>query len=876
MANAQTTVKPAPVQQTTTSQTPATTQGSDKKVQKDALRGASYEDGAALLSPNNAAPLKQERAVQKTAPAQNEKKPVVKPDANGEVKGKTPTTQTTKPGTYDVTPVQPEKGGKVVGTGAGWGNRKDDTLQPVDEKDPSKGEKIKNSEVKLETVTGIPTPKTDKLPSTYKKETQGSYGTYTSTEVKSGQVKGASGEITPQTYKVGEGGNVKGPNAYIQGGATAKTAAGIKGEAENDYGKVEGKTEAYAEAYGAYSGEAGVSNKGAKAEFIAGTGAQVGVTADADAKTKGLKVDGVEKDLDMGVGVHGEAQAYVKAGVQGGVYATKDKMGVEFKGGAAIAAEAKADIHGNVGPVSGKLEAGVLAGAGIGGEFAIVYEDGKLRIGARAYAALGYGVSMGGEVEIDLKQSYQLAVAVLKKAKEVGIKGAEIAFKAADADNDGKLTLNDGATHASNAMQGAANTLDKGADATISALDRDGDGKFSMQKDGSAAMNQAGEYIADKAGQAKDYVVDKAGQAKDYVVEKGKQVVEGTKNALDMNGDKQLGVDDVVAGYEKGKAWTEEKLNQAGETISQTADEVVDWGSNQIDNAIEAAQQTHKVLDRTGDGKLGMDDVQKGAGEVYNASSKAVGQAVDWTKEKGGQAAAWAKEKGGQAVDWAKEKGGQAVDWAKEKGKQTVKAVHNAADRDGNGKLDMGDVKAGVEQAGQAIDNSLQQAKQTLQNGYEAAKNKVHQVGQAVYKAADLNKDGKIDSKDAAVAAKRAQQAAAWAKQKALQTAAAAKKKAEAVYAQMKAKAQKVKAAVKSAMDRNGDGKVDAADVKAGAKQAYQKAVQIKNSVVSTAKSAYQSTTAALNKAGQTLSNGYQKASATVANTYNKLKNFFW
>jgi len=840
-----------------------------------------------------------------TLPTADKPKDAAKPDAPkpGEVAGGGTPAPEVKPEKYDVKgagefgyktndkgeKVKDEKSkngqGYVSGEGVGYGDRKSDTHQPVDEKDPSKGTERKNEKVTIKDVTSIPEPELDKLESSKKAEVEGKYGTYAGYDVKSGTAKGGTTDIEPGAYKPGEGAEVKGPNAYYQKGAEAKAYAGIKGEKEGEYGKVEGKGEAYAKAYAGMSGKAGIDQDGASAKGAIGAGVKAGVEADADYKTPGMKVDGVTKPLDAGIGVHGEASVSVKAGASGGAYLTKDKVGVEGKIGAGAVAEAKANVHGNIGPVGAKGEIGVLAGAGIGAEGGIVYENGKLRIGARAYAALGYGVSAGVEVEIDIKQSYELAVAIMKAAKQKGIEGAQAAFKMADADNDGKLSLNDAATHGANAMESGAKSIDKGADSVIKGMDHDGDGKFGVG-DIKGHAGDAYDAVANKAGELKD----KAGALKDKAVDKGKELLAKGKSAADMDGDGQLGINDLQVGYDKGKAYAGEKINQAGEAITKTKDEAVAWGSQKLDDAQKGAeklgQDLHKLADRDGDNKLGMGDIKQGASdavekgkEIGNAALDMGGKAIDKGKELGGKAIDKGMELGGKAIDYGKEKAGQAVDYGKEKAGQAKDAVKKAADRDGDGKLSLNDAKEGVKQAAVVIDQTIDQTKAKLQAGYDTAKAKVEAAGKAVYDAADLNKDGVVDAKDAAVAKAKAEAAALWAKQQAQKKLEQAKAAALAAKAELERKATAAKEAVQKAVDRDGDGAFGVNDIKVGAGEAYDatkaKAIAAKNTVVTGAKNAYDSAAAGLSKAGDTLASGYNKASETLSGTASKLNSYF-
>ncbi len=777
------------------------------------------------------------------------------------------------------------KRGYAVGTGVGFGNRKDDTKQLVKPDDPSKGTAIKNAVVNVETVKGgIPAPDLDKLKSSSSKEVKGSYGTYAGHDVKSGSVSGSSTDISASLEEKKGKNTLKaeGPNAYYQAGGAAKAYAGIKGAHEGVLGKVDGKGEAYGKAYAGLSGKAAINQDGASASGAIGAGVEAGVTANADYKTPGIKIDGVTSPLDAGVGVGGEAKVYARAGAGGGAYLTKEKIGLAAGAGIGAFAEAKANVHGNVGPVAGRFDVGALAGAGAGIEGSILYEDGRLTIGGRAYAALGYGISSGATVTIDLKQRAQMGMAVLRKGVELGIKGAEAAYRAADADGDGRLSLNDAATHGSNAMNKGAKGFERGVDGVISALDGDGDGKFDLKKDMGARANQAKEAIVGAGSKVIEKGSELYKKGKDAVggaIESGKKAVNGALNkahdAADRDGDGKLSLKDVSAGYDQAKDWAGKKIDDAGKFVSTKKDEAIAWGAQKLDDAKQAMETAAKFADRNGDGQLGLDDVQKGASEVYDAGSKAVSKGIDSTKKAVGTAVEWGGKKVDQAKDWAARKASDIGTGAKELGKK----AHAAADRDGDGSLGLNDVRTGINQAGKAVSEKIATTQKQLKDGYDTVSKKLSDGYKAAHDAADLNKDGKVDSKDAAVAAQRAKKTAS-------ETYAAGKAKVESMYNAAKQtvvavekKAAEVKAAAHKAADRDGDGRLGVGDIKAGASQAYNAAkesyVATKQAVTTGVQNAYNSATAAVSRAGETLSSGYAAASERVSGAWNRMTRFF-
>jgi hypothetical protein len=869
----------------------------EKSVSRDYLRGASFAEGAQFLAPGGGADLKHERSLGGGAgPVQMQKADTtptvaVAPNPDGSIPAeanKAAERYAIKGHATDAAGkeiVDPEAKGRSIATGVGFGNRKDDTFQPVDEKDPSKGETRKNAAVDINTVKGgIPEPELDKIETGKAKEVTGAYGSYAGYDVKNGTAKGSSTDIGAKLeHSDGKTAlKVEGPNAYYQKGASAKAYAGLKGEKEGKYGKVDGKAEAYGKAYAGLSGKAAIDQDGASASGAIGAGVEAGVTANADYKTPGLKVAGVDAPLDAGVGVGGEAKVYAKAGAGGGAYLTKDKVGLAGSAGIGAFAEAKANVHGNVGPVAGQFEVGALAGAGAGIEGSILYEDGRLTIGGRAYAALGYGVSSGATITIDLKQGYQLGAALLKKAVDLGIKGAQAAYRAADADGDGKLSLNDAATHGSKAMDAGAKGFERGVDGVISALDGDGDGKFDFKKDMGARANQAKDAIVNagsKAIEKGSELYNKGKEAVGGAIDSGKKAVNGALNkahdAADRDGDGKLSLKDVSAGYDQAKDWAGKKIDDASKFVSTKKDEAIAWGGQKLDDAKKAMETAAKFADRNGDGQLGLDDVKKGASEVYDAGSKAVSSGVDTAKKAVGTAVEWGGKKVDQAKDWAAKKASDVKKGATD----LANKAHAAADRDGDGTLGLNDVRAGVNQASKAVTEKIATTQKQLKDGYDAVSKKLSDGYKAAYNAADLNKDGKVDSKDAAVAAQRAKKAAS-------DTYAAGKAKVESMYNAAKQtvtavekKATEIKAAAHKAADRDGDGRLGVGDIKAGASQAYTAAKQsytaTKQAVVSGVTNAYNSASAAVSQAGQTLSAGYTAASERVSGAWNRMTGFF-
>ncbi|MCB9731939.1 MAG: hypothetical protein H6745_04815 [Deltaproteobacteria bacterium] len=899
-------------------------------VSRDFLAGASYDAAASSLAPDGGAGLKYERSLT-PAPVQMEKTegstppaappgPPPVPAGIGQtvVPGAPPPTVLGRP-TYDVegkgaygyekhtedakdgsykkgdykTDASGNKVlggtyGNVVGTGVGFGDRKADTKQLKDAKDPSKGyEDAKSKKVSLSDITGIPEPDLKKIPSLAKAEVTGAYGTYagydvkagSASEVKSGWDVGLDLKKT-ETSKLSleKLAKLEGPSAQGAIGARADAYAGIKGKTEGAYGSAEAGAKANAYGYIGASGKAGINQDGASASGAAGLGIGVGVSADADVKSAGLKVDGVTDPLTVGAGVHGEANAWAKAGVGGGAYLTKDKVGLVGQAGIGAVAEAKADIHGHVGPVSGTYGVGVLAGAGAGIEGGILWEDGKLVIGARAYAALGYGVSTGGKIVIDLKQSYELGAALLKKARDIGIEGAKRAYAAADADNDGKLSLNDAATHGANAMKSGAETVAGGIRGGIKMLDGDGDGKFDLRKDMGAHLDAAGKAVSEAGKSA----YKRGEELVDGAVKMGKEMLKSAHDAVDVDGDGKLSLADAGAAYDKAVKAVDASIDAATKRAGQAYDDAMAWGKDRLDDVKKAAEAAHKMADRSGDGKLGIDDAVIAGKELAAAGGKMVDRGYNAAKDAykaGSEMVGAGVKRAGEMYDAGAKRAGEMYDSGKKAVGAAIDSAHKTLDRDGDGKLGIGDAIAGAQQAGTAIQETAKAAQKTIEEGYDRAVKAADAARKAVFDAADVNKDGKVDAADAKMAAQQAAAAAERARQRAAAWAAEQKRRASAALEAARKQASEIAKTAHKALDRTGDGKLGMDDVRAGASEAYaaaQKQYQsTRKQVVETATAAYKSAREGISTAATTLSNGYTSARETVGSAMNDAREFF-
>lgn len=555
----------------------------------------------------------------------------------------------------------------------------------------------------------------------------------------------------------------------------------------------------------------------------------VGASGDLDLNTSKLSLAGVDRPLQAGVGVHGEAFAGGKLGAGGRAGLGPNFTGGEVSLGAFAGGEAQGDVHANLGPVGGRLTGSLIAGAGLGADGGITYDKGQLKFGARAYAALGYGGSVGGEVTIDIKQATQLALAAGKKG-----------FELADGDKDGKLTLNDPATHLASAAKGGAKLLDRGATGLINLLDADGSGKFTSD-DLKIRLNQAG---------------DSLGAARDRVLAGGKQLLDKGQKALDRDGDGQLSFGDVKAGAGQLKDAAVSGLHKVEDTVAK------------------GARRLHDAADHDGDGKVDLGDVKAYLGDAGTAVLKNGKQVIDTVGKAGTQAKDWVVDQAGQAGKAAHDAldadgdgklslhdartigqhaykdlsdAGKSV---KEHAQQVMHEVHDAVDLNHDGKVDSADALAAGKKVAQTARAAKQLAVDTFNRTvtvgaekFEAAKQKAAQIGHAAHKAADLDGDGQLGWNDVRTGAGQVNDAVVE-------------------------RAKQAGAIVQHAADRDGDGKLGWNDVRAGAGQ-------VKEAVVERASALYGSAKDQVTHAASTVREGFSSAASTVKGTWNRVGNFF-
>ena len=195
-------------------------------------------------------------------------------------------------------------------------------------------------------------------------------------------------------------------------------------------------------------------------------------------------------------------------------------------------------------------------------------------------------------------------------------------------------------------------------------------------------------------------------------------------------------------------------LNDAATGVNQVADAAmtgVEKGVDKTLNAIDAdgdgkfsrrdlglhasrlQQKLHSTLDVNGDGRLGLNDIGAGA----RATGQAIGRGLDAT---------------GRAIGRGLDATGQAIG-------RGARALHNAADLSGDGKLGLDDVGIAAQKTGQAIGRGLDVTGRAIGRGLDATGRAIGRGAQALHNAADLSGDGKLGLDDVGIAAQRTGQA---------------------------------------------------------------------------------------------------------------------
>lgn len=294
-------------------------------------------------------------------------------------------------------------------------------------------------------------------------------------------------------------------NAYAVAGGEYKT--GVRAGAMSDDKRYMADAEAGFVASGGASGQIGIDTKNGL-YATGGVGGKVGgyAQANADAKTESTKIGGV--DYDAGIGAHAEVFAGAKAGMGATVGLGPDFIGAKGNIGAFVGAEAAADVHGNLGPLAGKVGASGMAGAGIGADGDVSFKDGKFHIGGKMFAALGYGGSLSADMTVDVgamgKSAYNLGATGLDYAGKGINAGLDYAGKAGNAIGAGATNMYNGAaqglSNAGTAIGNTATNMYNGAATGLSnAGNAIGNTASNMYNGASQGISNAGSAISNGA-----------------------------------------------------------------------------------------------------------------------------------------------------------------------------------------------------------------------------------------------------------------------------------------------------------------------------------------------------------------------------------------
>ena len=263
--------------------------------------------------------------------------------------------------------------------------------------------------------------------------------------------------------------------------AVAGLYAQSAGKTTGQYGEASYNAEAKLEAKASVSAKGKLDTNGLDVTAGARASASVEASISGKATTKPVTIAGV----DMTAGVEGKARvsAEVAAEATGKVKITRNPPTAIAEGTVGVSAVAKAEAEAKVsaGPFAVKGSVYASAGAEAKATGVIGYENGKLRIGGSAGAALGVGAGGSVQVEIDVKMIGDAAVhtaqaaghAAVETGKAVGhaavetgkavVHTAEVAGKAvhdaADINHDGKLDANDVKAAASNVSHAVTSTV---------------------------------------------------------------------------------------------------------------------------------------------------------------------------------------------------------------------------------------------------------------------------------------------------------------------------------------------------------------------------------------------------------------------------------
>jgi len=205
----------------------------------------------------------------------------------------------------------------------------------------------------------------------------------------------------------------------------------------------------------------------------------------------------------------GEASLATEGEVRAGITDDGATLGLEGFSGA----RAGATVGSDVGPVGYGTTGEVWAGAGVEAGVNAGYDDGKLRLGAKAGAGLGVGGKVAVEVEVDVEA---IGDGVREGAEKVGDWGREVGYDARDLGREARDRAEQFGQKAGDHIKNTGRRLGSEAKEAASDLGRH--------------AKRASNTVGDKAKQAGNTIKKGAGKAKSAVKKAGNKVKGAVKN----------------------------------------------------------------------------------------------------------------------------------------------------------------------------------------------------------------------------------------------------------------------------------------------------------------------------------------------------------
>ena len=245
-----------------------------------------------------------------------------------------------------------------------------------------------------------------------------------------------------------------GLKAEFDRAASAGAYAQSNGYVEGKHGTAGYQASAKAEAAASATGQASVNLNGVDASFDAHVGVSAQASVSGQVESRPLATVG---GVELTVGAEGTASVSAEAEAHATASAkiTRDPPTAVLEGEVGASAVAKAEVEGSIhaGPFQASGTAYVSAGAEAVAGAGVSYEDGKFTLNLNLGAAVGIGAGASGSVTVDVEM--------------IG----EMAHDLADANNDGKLGIDDAFIIGKKVAHGTVNLLDANNDGRIGRAD---------------------------------------------------------------------------------------------------------------------------------------------------------------------------------------------------------------------------------------------------------------------------------------------------------------------------------------------------------------------------------------------------------------------